>query len=647
MKSRQFLKYLTLILTVCFFAVFNVQNTHASDNSGNVNILFTSDLHSNISSYEEKVNGQQINVGGFARLKTLIDDRREADPDTLVIDCGDIVMGTLSQALMNTEAAELCFLCEAGYDAVTYGNHEFDYGAKDLSDMYETAATRYEERPNFVICNIDWTKNDEYTNTLKSGMDKFGINEYVIVEKNGTRIAVTGVLGYDAIKCSPTCELTFTDMIESVKQTVKTIKETENPDMIVCLSHSGTGTVLGDTEDEVLAKEVPDIDVIVSGHTHTVLDDYLKIGDTYIVSCGAYGLYTGDVSLSRNADGRWDMNKYDLVLMDDSIKEDPEILEMIDRITEKYDQNVLSSYSVRAKDLIAVNEDIDFESVQDMYDYHTEMKLGNILSDALRYEADITPTGQEKPFDIAVVPAGVIRDTILKGNIYAEDAFNIFSLGEGADGNVGYPLVSIYLTGKELKTVVEIDASISDLMNSARLYTSGISFEYNKRRMILNKIVDVYLSPTFLEDSRVEIENDKMYRIVVDSYSMSMLGSVTDMSKGLISVVPKNENGEPITDYRDCIIYDKNGNELKAWIAVEKYLASFSHNSDGVSEIPEYYATTHSRKVATSSFAPRAMFKNTSKFFYIIVAILLLIIFLIVFIIRSIVKRKHKKKVFK
>ena len=99
-----------------------------------------------------------------------------------------------------------------------------------------------------------------------------------------------------------------------------------------------------------------------------------------------------------------------------------------------------------------------------------------------------------------------------------------------------------------------------------------------------------------------------------------------------VLVIKKDENGNPIEDPLDCIIYDANGNELKAWKAVCDYLTSFSKNEQGISEVPEYYRTTQNRKVVTSSFSPRAMFKNTIKYFYIIVGIVLLII-LIFFII--------------
>lgn len=611
-----------------------------------VDIVFTSDLHSFVESYLDDVNGEVKNVAGFARLKTFIDSKRAENPDTLIVDCGDIVMGSFPHALMDTEAVELRLASQFGYDAITYGNHEFDFGAQALADMYSITAEREQSHPAFVNCNIDWTQNDEYTNTLRAGMEKYGYSDYVIVQKGDVKIAITGCLGIDAIKCAPTCELTFIDYIEAVKNTVNKIKATENPDMIVCLSHSGTGNNLGETEDEVLAKEVPDIDVIVSGHTHTLLKEVVTVGDTHIASCKAYGKFTGDLSLTRNSSGRWDLMKYNMQLMDESIEEDPAVLARVEEINELVDNKVLKDYGYKSQQVIATT-DIEFEPYADSERLHEELRLCNLLSDSYRYSANITPTGQEKQFDIAVVPSGTVRDTIYAGNITVKDSFDVLSLGIGPDGNVGYPLVSLYLTGKEIRTISEVDASISDLMTTARLYTSGLAMEYNPKRMILNKLVDVWLAPALLEESYAKLENDKLYRVVTDSYSMSMLGAVTDMSKGLLSVVPKDEDGNAITDPLQCIIYDKDGNELKSWIALSGYMESFSKNEQGISVIPDYYRTTHNRKVVNDSLSFRALFKNTSKFLYIVIAIIMLIILLIFIIIRSIVKSIHKKKVFK
>lgn len=646
MNKTRFSKILIGMLFAAILTWGLGKDVSAAQTGDVVDIIFTSDLHSFIEGYPDDVDGEFKDVAGFARLKTYIDEKKAENPDTLVIDCGDLVMGSFPHALIDKEAVELRLISQFGYDACTYGNHEFDFGAKALSDMYSIAADKEATHPAFVNCNIDWMQNDEYTNTLREGMEKYGYSDYVIIDKGGIKIAVTGCLGIDAIKCAPTCELTFKDYIEAVKDTVKKIKDTENPDMIVCLSHSGTGDELGDTEDENLAKEVPDLDLIVSGHTHTLVKDEITVGNTNIVSCGAYGKYTGDVSLVRNSSGRWDMANYEAVLMDESIKEDEAVLARIEEVNECIDETVLKNYGYRAEQVIATT-DIVFEPYADSELLHKELRLCNLMSDSYRYAANLTPTGQEHAFDIAVVPAGTVRDTIYPGNVTVKDTFDALSLGMGPDGNVGYPLVSVYLTGKEIMTIAEVDASISDLMTTARLYTSGVAFEYNPKRMILNKLVDVWMTPALIEESYAKLEKDKMYRIVTDSYSMSMLGAVTDMSKGLLSVVPKNADGDPVSDPYDCIIYDKDGNEVKAWIAFSEYLESFSKNEQGISVIPEYYRTTHNRKVVNNSLSPKAMFKNTSKFFYIFIVIIILLILLIFFIIKSIVKTIHKKKVFK
>ncbi|MDO4966331.1 MAG: bifunctional UDP-sugar hydrolase/5'-nucleotidase [Lachnospiraceae bacterium] len=641
---KKSLKWIIAVFSALIVTITFSQNIYAAGEKS-VDIVFSHDLHSYVEDYEKSVGGNQINIGGFARLKTFIDEKRRENPDVLVVDGGDIVMGTLPQVLVDTEAFELKMLASFGYDAITIGNHEFDYGAKALSDMYSVAGRDKARRPALVICNIDLNQNDEYTNTLKEGLTAYGYSDYTIVEKGGVKIAILGVLGYDAIKCAPTCKLTFIDPVEAVKSTVEKIKANEDVDMIMCLSHSGTGFELGKTEDELLAKAVPDLDVIISAHSHTVLNEQVTVGDTVIASCGSYGMYTGEMKLTQNESGRWNLDNYNLRLMDDSVAKDEDVLAAIEDINAAIDEIYLSKFDLKAEDVIAYNDGIAFESVDDCYDIHTEAKLGNLLSDAYRYSANKTPTGQNTRFDVAVTPAGTIRGSFPVGNITTAKAFEALSLGIGQDGVIGYPLVSLFLTGSELKTMCEVDASISDLMRSARLYTSGICFEYNPHRMLLSKVSDAWISSPLLEESRSELDNEKLYRVVTDYYSMSMLSAVTEMSKGLLSIVPKDENGNAIEDFNSAIIYDENGNELKAWIAVADYFKSFSQGSNGISTIPSYYDSYHSRKVVDSSFNPVKLFKNSSKFFYIFMVIIITLILLIVLIVRAIIKNKHRKKI--
>ena len=140
------------------------------------------------------------------------------------------------------------------------------------------------------------------------------------------------------------------------------------------------------------------------------------------------------------------------------------------------------------------------------------------------YAVENTGDSDGEKVDVAIVPAGTVRDTYTKGNITVEQVYNSFSLGTGKDGLAGYPLISAYLTGKELKTVAEVDASISDFMTIARLYCSGMNFTYNPHRMILNKVTDCYL--TGKGGEREEIQDDKLYHVVTDLYTGRMLRCV-------------------------------------------------------------------------------------------------------------------------
>ncbi len=648
--NKNLLKYFYRGLVVLIFTIGIMSGfftpLHAKENlsSNQVDIVFTHDLHSHLKSYEIEDNGEQISIGGAARLKTLLDEKRSQNPEQLVVDAGDMAMGTLFQTLIKDEAIEYRMLGELGFDAVTFGNHEFDYGSEALAGMFQTASEKEKNLPAFVICNMDWSSTNEGSQAIYKALQKCKLADYVVVEKNGVKIAITGVLGKDALECAPTCELTVLDPIESVKRTVQKIQSDESVDMIVCLSHSGTWEDIKKSEDEQLAKAVPELDVIVSAHTHTVLNEPIHSGNTYIVSCGCYGENTGTCHMEQQEDGRWKMTEYKLIRMTDDIAEDDEISSELSTFEKKIDSEYLSEFGL-TENQVLVENNIAFEKVEMLEQEHTEHKLGNLMSDAYRYAVNQTPSGKEHPAEIAVVPSGTVRGTYLLGPITVSNVFESFSLGSGADGSIGYPLISLYLTGRELKNVAEVDASVSDYMKTARLYMSGLSFTYNPHRLLLNKVSDCWISSATLEDSRTELEDDRLYRVVTDMYSGRMLGAVTDISKGLLSIKPKDENGEPLTEVEDVIIYDGDGKELKAWYAIASYMQSFEKNEDGVSVIPSYYSTFHNRKGVEDSRNPIALFSNPNRFSICVYAVIAVLILLILLIVRHIIRKKRKKRV--
>lgn len=650
MKKGIFLSGLITFL----LAITGVICVNASTNKKSVDVMFLHDTHSHLNEFATVEEGKTQTLGGFAKIKTLINQQKADNPNTLLLDAGDFSMGTLVQVVFEEEASEIRMLGELGMDATTLGNHEFDYKATGLANMLNTAVSSGEQLPSLVVCNVDWDGMEETGLTedqklLQSAFENYGVEEYVVVQKGDVRIAITGVFGEDCLDCVPNCPLAFENPVEAVKQTIEEIQETEDVDMIVCVSHSGTWEEDDKSEDEILAKSVPELDLIISGHTHTKLDEPIIHGNTHIVSAAEYGKYLGNLSMTQKSDGRWRMDSYELITVDTSIETDKTTQAKVDGFMDMVDSKYLEQFGYTRNQVLCTNE-IDFATSSDASALHTELNLGSIMADAYTYAVAKMSDSDSNPVDVTVVPAGVIRDSYAKGNITPENVFHSFSLGIGEDGIPGYPLISIYLTGAELKMAAEIDASISDLMTTARLYTDGLYWNYNPNRMILNKVTDVYLCNN--DEERVEIEDDRLYRVVTDFYTSQMLGGVTDLSYGLLSIVPKFADGTPVENYEDAVIMTTDGTELKAWAAIAEYMTSFKDtDGDGIGNVPAKYANKEGRKVVEDSKNLGDLLKNPNKFFFLILALVLIVltilvsvVVLVVKIIRKVVKKCKTKK---
>ena len=639
-KKRILTGLLAAALVVPLFAG-SAQTAAAAEAAGKtLDVVFTHDTHSHLNSFSTVIDGESTEVGGFARIKTVIDEQKAENPDTLVVDGGDFSMGTLVQTVYEDEAAELRMLGTIGCEVTTFGNHEFDYRSSGLAQMLKSAAESGDVLPELVVCNVDWDAMEaaglnDGQQQIQSGFEEYGVKDYVVLQKGDVNVAVTGVFGVDALACAPTCELLFRDPVEAVKETVAEIKANEDVDMIVCVSHSGTWEDESKSEDEILAKSVPDLDLIISGHTHTELAEPIVHGDTYIVSTGEYGRKIGKLSMTQKSDGRWEMTDYKLVPILSTITADGATQEKIDGFMEAVDTGYLADFGYTKDEVLATNN-VQFSTLHDLEYEHTEHNLGDLMSDAYVYAVENSDDFDGVPVDVAVVPSGTVRDTYTAGNITVEQVFNSFSLGIGPDGVPGYPLISVYLTGKELRTAAEIDASVSDYMTTARLYMSGLHFTYNPNRMILNKVTDIYLTDE--NGSRVELEDDKLYRVVADLYSGQMLSAVTDMSHGLLSLVPKYADGTPIEDFEDVIVMEGD-RELKAWDSIARYMQSFEDtDGDGIANVPSYYNQMHDRKVVDESRSLGDLVKSPNKYAAMIIAVILIVIILVVLLIVLVVK---------
>ena len=399
---------------------------------------------------------------------------------------------------------------------------------------------------------------------------------------------------------------------------------------MICLSHSGTDGQ-GKGEDYELARAVEGIDLIISGHTHTTLQAPIQVGDTYIVSAGEYGKNLGRITLDWDGSGVT-LADYQLIPIDASVEDDPQLAAWIEQAKQEVEENYLSGFGL-GFDQVLTDNPYPFDSQNQLYASQEESTLGSLMADAYRWAAE-QATGEA--VDVAVTASGVIRESLPQGEITVSDVFNAASLGIGADGVPGYPLVSVYLDGKDLKTVLEIDASVSPLMTAARLYCSGVEYTFNTSRMIFNKVTDSALRRA---DGTLEpIEDGRLYRVVTGLYCGQMLGEVEGTSYGLLSVTPRTADGTPIDMARleDYIVHDSQGNEVKEWYAIASYLEQMG------GEMDSRYAAPDGRKTVYASLNPVELLKSPNQFTIIALVVILVVLAVLVLVVRLVVRRVRR-----
>jgi 2',3'-cyclic-nucleotide 2'-phosphodiesterase (5'-nucleotidase family) len=646
MKRIQFALVAFLIGTML---VLSINSPIASaETQKSMTILFTHDMHDHLLPVKDEQNGVINQSGGFARLQSAITAEKKNNPDALLLDAGDYSMGTPFQTIFRTDSPELRVMGQMGYDAVTLGNHEYDYRASGLTDSLRSAVAACkagEVLPVIVQANVSFPAKQDGSLTsslaaLQQAYRDYGIKEYTVIEKNGVKIGIFGLVGKDAASNAPKAEVEFTDPVENAKRIVSLLKEKENVDLVVCLSHCGTWKDVAESEDQILAKKVPDIDVIISGHTHTKLEVPLLEGKTLICSAEDSCKNLGVLQISRKSGTDWELAAYRLQPINESLPDDQRVAETVNRFKQQVQDKFFTPFQLNFDQVLAESP-YNFRKVNDILNTHQEDPLANLISDAYVYAVKKAEASDYIPVDVAVVPAGTIRGTFFKGTITAADAFSVSSLGTGPDNIPGYPLVSVYLTGQELKTLCEVDASISPMMAEAQLFMSGIDFTYNPDRMIFNKVTDTVLQKP--DGSTEKINDTKLYRVVAGLYSAQMLSIVGDKSYGLLSIVPKTEAGTPITDFEARIVRDAAGNntEVKEWQALALYLQSFAEVG-GVPTIPDDYGSVLGRKVADNSHNPISLLSNPNKITLTVYAVVLIVIALISFAIyRTVARRKR------
>lgn len=612
----------------------------AADGAGEVHettVLFTHDLHSH---FLPQSTGQGSESGGYARLMTVLKEQRALHPNALTLDGGDFSIGSLIQTLYTSEAPELRTMGAMGYDATTAGNHEFDHTGEGFARMLSAARDSGQTIPAVLMANYKPDPNGEDQLDLQRAMSSAGVKEYMLLERGGVTYGLFGIMGTDSDDCAPTSGFVLEDPAKAAQRCVDALKE-QGAEFIICLSHSGTNAKESKSEDQQLAKKVDGIDLIISGHTHTTLEEPIVEGDTYIVSSGPYCENLGSITLSwTEGEGEKTLVDYQLIPIDETVPEDGEISAMVETWKTQVSQSYLASYGL-AYDQVLTNT--SFDLIKPANKDQVDNGLGNLVADAYHWAATTLAKDAPDVDTVAVVADGVLRASLYQGNITTSQAFDVLSMGVGEDGRSGYPLVSCYLTGKELKAVMEVDASVSPIMTGTQLYFSGASYSYNVHRMIFDRVTQAQLKdPAYEGDFTLQgthqLENDKLYRVVSGMYSAQMLGTVKEKSFGILSIVPKDENGEPITDFSTRVLKDENGNEIKEWYALAAYLQGF-----GAQGVPDHY-TAGSCKDISRSWNPIELVKSPGWITLVFLAVVVLVIAAVVLLVRRVLGLGGRRK---
>ena len=298
----------------------------AADGKKTLTILHTNDLHSNLigmapaTDYTPFTLNDDKTRGGFARLAALIAKRKAAragQGPVLVLDAGDYSMGTAFAAAIRETGGELQLLSRMGCDATTFGNHDFDLGPDGTAQAIAVAA-KAGQVPAVVASNTDFTGSDATLAGLQHLAKDGVIRRHLVIERGGIRFGIFGLLGKEAqFYTGGAGAVKFADPIETAREMVKILRETEKVDVVIALSHGGMEKGkdgrFTDGEDVRLPKAVPGIDVVIGGHSHTELREAIIVnGRTPVVQTGKYGENLGELVITLDG-GKLTVDSYQLL----------------------------------------------------------------------------------------------------------------------------------------------------------------------------------------------------------------------------------------------------------------------------------------------------------------------------------------------
>ncbi|MFB9274200.1 5'-nucleotidase C-terminal domain-containing protein [Cohnella cellulosilytica] len=381
---NRFKKRLIAGLTALFLLIpVGVSSVQAA--SVKLQIVHFNDVHSRVEESDTSI--------GYAKIAALIKQLKEANPNTLVLDAGDTFHGQTVANLVKGESI-VQILDILGIDAMTTGNHDYNYGYERLTELADQAS--------FPVLAANVYQADG-TRLLEP---------YTIKTVGDVKVAIFGLATPETLfKTHPNNVkgLTFADPVEEGKKMVEELRD--KADVIIALTHLGLDESSKETS-RLVAEQVAGIDLIVDGHSHTVLEQGLKAGDTLIAQTGEYGNNLGVVELTLDDSKKVVDRQARLIARPaaDDVEADEAITEIINKVKE--DQlPVLSEVVGSTK--------VDLQGEREFV-RTSETNLGNLIADAMLAESGA---------DVALTNGGGVRASIPAGDITVGQVITVLPFG--------------------------------------------------------------------------------------------------------------------------------------------------------------------------------------------------------------------------
>jgi 5'-nucleotidase / UDP-sugar diphosphatase len=563
-------------------------------------ILHTNDMHSNFiglgpaSDYTPFTLNDDMTRGGYARLAALIAMRKKARKDqgpVLVLDAGDYSMGTAFGAASRETGGELQLMSQMGYDATTFGNHEFDLGPDGLGKSIGVAA-KAGRVPAVLVANTNFSKQDATLTELQRLAREGVIRRYTVIERGGLRFGIFGLLGKEAqFYTGGAGAASFSDAIETAREMVTVLRDKEKVDVILCLSHGGVQKgkdgVYSEGDDLSLAEAVPGIDVVIGGHSHTELQQAIIVnGRTPVVQTGVAGMNLGELVVTLD-NGKLTVESYRLYPIDDSLAGDRGIADEIDNLKKRVTGIVFASRGYRIDQPLAV---VPKDLPNTFADIPASTILANLCTDAFR---------KATKADIGFTANGLMRAGLTRGKSGVQTVYDVFAvapLGAGVvDPTAGSALVTGYFTGQELKNILEF-LLIDNPAHPGEYFprASGMRFRYDPSRPKFDVVMAIELGDLDRGYRAIDItgKDERLYSLTCPLYLGIILVAIPKYTKDKLAPVAKNKKGQPLTSKVEALDapHENSGYMLPPPGTMDKQSVATVTEMGTVREIKEWQA---------------------------------------------------------